>query len=201
MGSWFSKETPEEKAANRADREASRAAINGARSAVNTILSNLKKEAAKEDYPILQKMFKDLLNWLKANPTVRSDDINDYYVNNIQLSPLNQSIEIRKQWEMGFTIFELVTNERLKTISIKHPELLSTAKALLAKMNTYRDSLLKWFREGREKFLAQDYLDKAVEMSETIRGEDGKQDVFGVEIFMDDEQLKKHIMIYYMNLL
>ena len=189
--SWGSKPTPEERAANKADRAASREAINNTRNGLHSALKIIKKTSAKEDYPVIQKIARDMLDWLKANPATNQDDINDYSTNMIQQNPLIQSMGIRKQWEDTFTMFEKITNLRIKYITEKHPELLASANELLTPMVAYRDTLLTWFKGGQLKFLPQDYEDKIVEIKEAVSGVDGKDDKFQTQIFMDDTKLQK----------
>jgi len=191
MSSYFSRQTSEEKAAERADRSASRNAINNTRNGIQFALTILKKHTAKEDYPVIQKLFKDMLDWLKANPATNQDDINDYSTNTIQQNPLIQSMGIRKQWEDAFTMFENFTTERIKYITKKNPKLLNNANEILAPMLTYRDALLSWFKNGQTRLLPQDYEDKMVEIREDTTGASGKEDKFKVQIFMDDNKLKE----------
>jgi hypothetical protein len=191
MSSYFSRQTSEEKAAERADRSASRNAINNTRNGIQFALTILKKQTAKEDYPVIQKLFKDMLDWLKANPATNQDDINDYSTNTIQQNPLIQSMGIRKQWEDAFTMFENFTTERIKYITKKNPKLLNNANEILAPMLAYRDALLSWFKNGQTRLLPQDYEDKMVEIREDTTGASGKEDKFKVQIFMDDNKLKE----------
>jgi len=195
--SWGSKPTPEERAADKADRAASRAIINKTRIGLQEALKTVKKATAKEDYPVIQKLVQDMLNWLKANPSTNEDDINDYSTNMIQQNPLIQSMNIRKQWADGFMMFEAITQERIKTITKKNPELLASANEILAPMRTYRDTLLTWFKNGQLTLLPQDYEDKGVEISETIRGENGKEDKFKVQAFFDNTKLTKEKVTKY----
>jgi hypothetical protein len=109
----------------------------------------------------------------------------------IQQNPLIQSMNIRKQWEDAFRFFAAFTDERIKTIAKKRPELLDTANGLLKPMLAYRDTLLTWFKNGQKTLLPQQYEDKAVEIKEAMSGESGKEDKFKVQVFFDDEKLKK----------
>lgn len=192
--SWFSKPTAEERAADRADRAASRDAINTTRTSIQSILKDLKNTSAKEDYPVLQKMFKDMLDWLKAHPTTNQDDINDYTTNNIQLNPLYQSIQVRKQWSDLFDKFQTTTNDRMSYLKQSHPELLASAQELLTPMVAYRDQLFVWFMNGQMTLLPQDYEDKAVDVREAVLGNDGKGDLFKTQVFMDDTQLQAEVV-------
>jgi len=192
--SWFSKPTAEERAADRADRAASRDAINTTRTSIQSILKDLKNTSAKEDYPVLQKMFKDMLDWLKAHPTTNQDDINDYTTNNIQLNPLYQSIQVRKQWSDLFDKFQTTTNDRMSYLKQSHPELLASAQELLTPMVAYRDQLFVWFMNGQMTLLPQDYEDKAVDVREAVLGNDGKGDLFKTQVFMNDTQLQAEVV-------
>jgi hypothetical protein len=194
MGSWFSRSTPEEKAADKADRAESRAIINKTRIGLHEALKTLKKTTAKEDYPVIQKIVQDMLNWLKAHPATNQDDINDYSTNTIQQNPLIQSIQIRKQWSDAFTYFQLITDNRMKEITKKNPELLASAQELLTPMVAYRDKLLSWFKNGQTTLLSQDYEDKAVEVKEDVSGESGKEDKFKVQAFFDNTKLHAEIV-------
>ena len=189
--SWGSKPTPEERAAIKADRAESREAINRTRNGLQAALKTIKKMTAKEDYPVIQKIAQDMLDWLKANPATNQDDINDYSTNMIQQNPLIQSMGIRKQWEDAFRFFAAFTDERIKTITKKNPNLLSTANEILAPMLAYRDTLLRWFNNGQKTLLPQEYEDKAVEIKEATSGESGKEDKFKLQVFFDDDKLKK----------
>ena len=190
MSSYFSRQTPEEKLADRSDRASSRNAITNTRKGIKDALTVLKKQTTKEDYIVLQKLFKDMLDWLKANPATNQDDINDYATNNIEQDPLVQSMMIRKLWADTFAMFEKITNDRIKYITKSKPRLLTAANELLIPMNTYRDTLLKWFNDGQTKLLPQDYIDKAVEVKEAVSGSSGREDIFKVQTFMDDKKLK-----------
>jgi len=192
--SWGSKPTPEERDADRVDRAASRDAINNARNAIQSALQNLKKESAKEDYPVLQKMFKDMLDWLKAHPTTNQYDINDYFDNNIKLNPLYQSVQVRKQWSNLFATFQTTTDARMTDLKKNHPELLASAQELLTPMVAYRDQLFAWFMKGQMTLLPQDYEDKATDVREAILGNDGKGDVFKTNVFRDDKQLRVEVV-------
>ena len=192
--SWGSKPTPEERTADRADRAASRDAINNARSAIQSALQNLKKQSAKEDYPVLQKMFKDMLDWLKANPTTNQYDINDYFDNNIKLNPLYQSVQVRKQWSDLFARFQTTTEARMTELKVGSPRLLASAQELLTPMVAYRDELLAWFTKGQMTLLPQDYEDKAIDVREAVLGNDGKGDVFKTKEFMDNKQLQVEVL-------
>jgi len=191
---WGSKPTPEERAADKADRAASRDAINRTRIGLQEAVKRIKVYSAKEDYPVIQKIIKDMLDWLKAHPDTNQDDINDYSTNTIQQNPLIQSMDVRWQWSNGFTIFDRVINERIKSIAKKQPKLVDTANQLLTPVLAYRDTLLTWFNNGQTKLLPQDYEDKAVEIKEAATGEDGKEDKFKIRIFMDDNLLKKEMI-------
>jgi len=188
---WGSKPTPEERAANKADRAASRQAITNTRNGLQAALKTIKKTTAKEDYPVIQKIAQDMLDWLKANPATNQDDINDYSANMIQQNPLIQSMQIRKQWEDGFRFFAAFTDERIKTISKKTPKLLNTANEILAPMLAYRDTLLTWFKNGQKTLLPQEYEDKSVEIKEATTGESGKEDKFKFQVFFDDKKLQE----------
>jgi hypothetical protein len=189
--SWGSKPTPEERAANKADRAASRDAINNTRKGIQDALKTLQKTTAKEDYSVIQKICQDMLDWLKANPATNQDDINDYSTNMIQQNPLIQSMGIRKQWADAFRFFAAFTDERMKTIAKKRPELLDTANGLLTPMLAYRDTLLTWFNNGQKTLLPQQYEDKADEIKEATSGESGKEDKFKLQVFFDDTKLQK----------
>jgi len=194
MSSWFSRPTPEEKAADRADRAASREAIHNVKTIISNALPELKKASAKEDYPIIQRLFKDGLDWLKAHPATNQDDINDHFANNVVSNPLYQSMQIRKQWSDTFTYFQSITDDRMKEITKKHPELLASAQELLTPMVAYRDKLLSWFKNGQTTLLPQDYEDKAVEVKEDVAGQSGKEDKFKVQAFFDNTKLHAEII-------
>jgi len=194
MSSLFSRQTPEEKAADRADRAASREAINNVKKTISNALTELKNVSAKEDYPIIQTLFKDGLDWLKAHPATNQDDINDYFANNVISNPLYQSVQIRKQWSDAFTYFQSVTDNRMNEIKEKNPELLASAQELLTPMVAYRDKLLSWFNNGQKKLLPQDYEDKAVEIKEDVAGESGKEDKFKVQVLLYNTKLRAEII-------
>jgi len=193
--SFGSKPTPEERTADRADRAASRDAINNTRNAIQSALQNLKKSSAKEDYPVLQKMFKDILDWLKANPKTNQDDINDYFINNVQSNPLYQSVQIRKQWSDLFATFQTITEARMTELKVGSPRLLASAQELLTPMVAYRNELYTWFMNGQMTLLPQDYEDKAIDVREAVLGNDGKGDVFKTKAFMDNKQLRVEVII------
>jgi cell fate (sporulation/competence/biofilm development) regulator YmcA (YheA/YmcA/DUF963 family) len=192
--SWGSKPTPEERAADKADRDASRNAINTAKTGINAALGLIKKESAKEDYPVLQKILKDMLDWLKANPKTNQDDINDYNENRINSNPLVQSFRIRKQWSDLFEYIQKTVDSRIKYLKEKHPELLASATEILTPALAYRDTILSWFNNGQTTYVPQDYEDKAVEIRAAVLGEDGKGDVFKINAFLDDKKLTKEVI-------
>jgi hypothetical protein len=195
--SWGSKPTPEEREADKADRDASRNAINSSKTGINAALGLIKKESAKEDYPVLQKILKDMLDWLKANPKTNQDDINEYNENKINSNPLVLSFRIRKQWADLFEYIEKTANARIKYLKEKRPELLTSANEILKPALAYRDKILYWFTSGQTTYVPQDYEDKAVEIREAVLGDDGKGDVFKINAFLDDSKLKKEVIEKY----
>jgi hypothetical protein len=185
--------TPEERAADREERNESRTAINNARTTIHALLSNLK-DAAPEDHDAMRKLYQNVLDWLKANPTVLAPDIEDYFSNNVSVSPLYQSILIRKNVSDVFKMFKTQTEARIKYLTDKRPELLDMANDLLAPMNAYRDTLYTWFKNAQLTLLPQDYEDKISEVKEAVVGSDGKGDIFDGATFIDDAKLQKKVI-------
>ena len=181
--------TPEEKAAAAADKKASRDAITAQRSVINNALPGLKDIVAKEDYEPARKLLKDALDWLKANPTKDPDDITDY-MNNIYTSPFILSLRPRAMFYMYANIVQTELDKRLITLKEKNPELLPAAKEIIDPIIAYKNEIVNWLENGRMKLQPDDYTDKGDEIKEKVSGPDGKTDVFGVKVLMNDKELK-----------
>ena len=181
--------TPEEKAAAAADKKASRDAITLQKNTIHQALGQLKGIVAKEDYEPTRKLLKDALDWLNAHPTSEPDDINDH-MTTIYTSPFTQSLRPRAMFYMYANIVQAELDKRLKTLTEKHPELVPAAKEIIDPILAYKNEIVSWLENGRMTLLPDDYNDKGDEIKEKVSGPDGKTDVFGVKVLMNDKELK-----------
>jgi hypothetical protein len=181
--------SPEEKAAAAADKKASRDAITGQKSVINNALGQLKGLTAKEDYEPARKLLKDGLDWLKAHPTAEPDDIIDY-MNTIYTSPFILSFRHRAMFYMYANMVQTELDKRLKILKEKNPELVPAAKEIIDPIIAYKNEVVNWLENGRMKLQPDDYTDKGDEIKEKVSGPDGKTDVFGVKVLMNDKELK-----------
>ena len=110
--------TPEDKAAAKADKQASRNSIMDAKKQLNDRLSTLKDTCAKEDYESAKEVLRTGLDWLKAHPTASPDDVTDY-ITNLTGGPLLQNLKTRQVMYMVAAGVEDFVKKRLQQITEK----------------------------------------------------------------------------------
>ena len=190
MSSWFSRPTPEEKAAVVADKTATRNSIESAKETINKALANLKNAAAKEDYASAKTIYKNGLDWLKAHPTSSPDDVKDY-MTNLTSSPLLQSLFQRAMFYMYAGVATKFIKERHDYIKEKNPKLEQTFIKLSDPLLKQKDIVLNWMDQGRLTLLPDDYKNKGDDLKELFTGLDGKEDLYNLKAIMDEKELEK----------
>jgi hypothetical protein len=110
--------SPEEKAAAKAEKIASRSSIADAKKQLNDRLSTLKDNSAKEDYEPAKELLRTGLDWLKAHPNASPDDIGDY-MTILTEKPLLQNLKTRQVMYMIAAGVEDFVKKRLKQLEDK----------------------------------------------------------------------------------
>lgn len=190
MSSWFSRPTPEEKAAEQAERVASRDSLESAKQSITSDLDKLQNTAAKEDIDYAKTIYTNGLDWIKAHPRASPDDIKDYMIN-LKSNPLLQSLQQRGIFYMYAGMAQKFLTSRIKDLETTKSNLLSTAKELVEPLLKEKDKITNWLEKGRSTLLPNDYKDKGDEIKQLFSGPSGKEDPFTIKAIIDDKELEK----------